>query len=56
MNIDLFIFNLIHGLAGKWMWLDYFGMFCAEYFEYFLLFALAIFLVVNAQYHFIVKG
>src|SRR3989344_5225703 len=29
------------------MWLDYFGMFCAEYFECFLLFALAIFLVVN---------
>ncbi len=47
MNIDLYIFNLINGFAGKWAWLDYAAMFFAEYFEYFLFLALALFLAVN---------
>lgn len=47
MNIDLYIFNLINGLAGRWAWLDYFGMFCAEYLGYILLAVLAIFLCIN---------
>jgi undecaprenyl-diphosphatase len=47
MNIDLYIFNLINGLAVKWQWLDYSAMFFAKYFEYFLWFCLALFLIVN---------
>ena len=47
MNIDLYFFNLINGFAGKWAWLDCFGIFCAKYLGYVLLFVLLIFLVVN---------
>jgi undecaprenyl-diphosphatase len=45
MNIDLYIFHLINGFAGKWQWLDYFGMFCAEYLGYVLMFVLFLFLL-----------
>lgn len=47
MNIDLYLFNLINGFAGKWRWLDYTGMFCAQYLGYFLLLLLFLFLVIN---------
>jgi undecaprenyl-diphosphatase len=47
INSDLYLFNLINGFAGKWAWLDYFGMFCAEYLGYVLLFVLVLFLAVN---------
>ncbi len=61
MNLDLYLFNLIHpvkfldtkvfnwvnGFAGKWVWLDYFGIFCADYLGYILLFILAILLLIN---------
>lgn len=47
MNIDLYLFNLINQFAGRWAWLDYFGIFCAEYLGYVLLFVLAIFLLIN---------
>ena len=47
MNIDLYLFDLINGFAGKRQWLDYLAMFFAQYFEYFLLLALLIFLLVN---------
>jgi len=47
MNIDLYLFNLVNGLAGRWAWLDYFSIFCAEYLGYILLFVLALFLAVN---------
>ncbi len=47
MNLDLYIFNLINGLAGKWKFLDFLGIFFAEYFEYFLLFCLILFLFIN---------
>ena len=47
MNIDLYLFNLINGFAGRWAWLDYLGMFLAQYFEYFLWLCLLIFLAVN---------
>ncbi|MGA2418400.1 MAG: phosphatase PAP2 family protein [Candidatus Staskawiczbacteria bacterium] len=47
MNFDLLIFNFINGFAGKWTWLDYFAMFCAEYLGYVLLFVLFLFLVIN---------
>jgi len=49
MNIDLYIFNLINGLAGKWAWLDYVEMFFAQYFEWFLWIALIIFLLINIK-------
>jgi len=49
MNIDLYLFNIIHGLSGKWQWLDYAGIFFAKYCEYFLWLALAIFLLVNIK-------
>lgn len=47
MNLDLYIFNLIHGLAEKWVWLDFLGVLFAKYFEYFLLACLLAFLAVN---------
>lgn len=47
MNLDLYIFNLINGLADKWTWLDYSAIFFAKYFEYFLLFILFLFLVLG---------
>lgn len=47
MNIDLYFFNLINGLAGRWQWLDYLAMFFAQYLEYFLLLGLILFLVFN---------
>lgn len=47
MNLDLYLFNLINGFAGKSQWLDYLAMFFAKYFEYFLILALLIFLAVN---------
>lgn len=46
-NLDLYIFNLINGFAGRWAWLDFLGMFFAQYFEYFLWLGLLIFLAVN---------
>ena len=46
MNLDLLTFNWINGLAGKWGFLDFVGVFWAKYFEYFLLFSLIIFLLL----------
>lgn len=34
--MDLFLFNLINGLAGKRRWLDYIGIFFARYLGYIL--------------------
>jgi len=45
--LDSYLFNFINQSAGKWAWLDYIAMFFAKYFEYFLLLALLLFLVVN---------
>ncbi|MGD0576985.1 MAG: phosphatase PAP2 family protein [Candidatus Staskawiczbacteria bacterium] len=47
INLDLLVFNFVNGFAGKWMWLDYLGMFFALYFEYFLWLVLLLFLAVN---------
>ncbi len=46
MDLDLYFFNLINGFAKKQKWLDYFGIFCANYLGYFL----AIFLFGYAVY------
>ena len=34
--MDLISFNLIHGIAGKWQFFDWFGIFLANYLGYFL--------------------
>lgn len=47
MKLDLYLFSIINGLAGKWLWLDAAGIFFARYFEYFLLAALLVLLVKN---------
>jgi len=43
--LDLEIFNVINGFAGKWPWLDSLGIFCAVYLGYILLFCLVLFLI-----------
>lgn len=45
VNIDIYVFQLINGLAGKWIWLDTLGIFFAEYFEYILVLCLFLFLL-----------
>ncbi|OGZ84161.1 MAG: hypothetical protein A2599_00630 [Candidatus Staskawiczbacteria bacterium RIFOXYD1_FULL_39_28] len=47
MYIDLYLFNLVHGFARRWEWLDYFGIFFAKYLEYFLLACLLVLLAVS---------
>ena len=47
MNIDLYLFNLINQFAGRWVWLDYVAMFCADYLGYVLLLLLLVLLAVN---------
>jgi len=47
MNIDLYLFNLINQFAGRWVWLDYVAMFCADYLGYILLLLLLVLLAVN---------
>ncbi len=49
MNIDIFLFNKINGLAGKSACLDGTAIFFARYFEYFLIFVLLLSLVKNAR-------
>ncbi|KKP32693.1 MAG: hypothetical protein A2312_03895 [Candidatus Staskawiczbacteria bacterium RIFOXYB2_FULL_32_9] len=48
MNLDLYLFNLINGLAGKYAWLDTLAIFVAENSEYIL----AVFLVMILIYNF----
>ncbi len=43
--MDLYLFNLINGFAGKWAWLDFVGVFFAQYLEYVLILFL-IFLLI----------
>lgn len=45
--MDLFLFNLINQFALKWFWLDVFGIYFAEYFEYVVVFCLILFLVIK---------
>lgn len=45
--MDSYLFWKINQLAGKWLWLDFLGIFLAKYFEYFVLFGLLVFLAVN---------
>ena len=55
--MDLFLFQQINQLAGKWAVLDGLGIFFAKYFQYFLVFFLILFLVKNLKkYWFMVFG
>ena len=47
MSLDFYLFNQINQFAGRWAWLDYFGMFCAEYLGYVLLFVLILSLAIS---------
>lgn len=47
--MDLYIFNLINNLAGKWVWLDKLTVFLAIYSEYVLLFILAVFFALKLK-------
>ena len=40
--MDLYLFNIIHGLAGKWKIFDWLGIFLADYIGYFLILAVLI--------------
>lgn len=37
MNVDLYFLNLINGFAKRYLWLDYLGIFFAEYLGYILI-------------------
>jgi undecaprenyl-diphosphatase len=50
--MDLYLFNLINGFAGKWAWLDFLGVFFAQYFEYILLFTLFSLLTLKFKKYF----
>ena len=45
--MDKYLFDLINGFAGKWVWLDKVGVFLAIYSEYILLLILIVFLFLN---------
>ncbi|MEK7596441.1 MAG: phosphatase PAP2 family protein [Patescibacteria group bacterium] len=34
--MDFYLFNVIHGLSGKWLFLDWSAVFFADYFGYFI--------------------
>ncbi|OGZ64102.1 MAG: hypothetical protein A3A98_03920 [Candidatus Staskawiczbacteria bacterium RIFCSPLOWO2_01_FULL_40_39] len=46
MIVDADIFYFINGFAGKWQWLDWLGIFFAQYLGYILLFSLLVFLLI----------
>ena len=43
-------FEQINGLVGKYMWLDVSGIFFAQYFEYVLIFCIAVFLFLPIRF------
>lgn len=45
--MDYYFFQLINNLAGRWRFLDLFGIFCAKYLIFAMFFAAACFLVVR---------
>ena len=50
--MDLYIFNLINQYAGRWAWLDFLGVFFAQYLEYVLLFILFLLLIIEFKKYF----
>jgi len=49
LNIDLIIFQYMNDFAGRYLWLDTFGIFFAEYAEYVLIGTLPIFLLIATK-------
>lgn len=49
MDLDFFLFRTINSFAGRWFWLDLIGIFFADYFGYFLVVAVFIFLLINKR-------
>ena len=49
MSTDLYLFNFINNFAGKWNWLDFLGIFFAEYLCYVLLFILLLLLFIDVK-------
>lgn len=47
MILDLYVFKLVNGFAGKWFLLDFLGIFFAKYLGYFLIYFLLFFLIIN---------
>ena len=45
--MDLYLFQQINQFAGRWAWLDFLGIFFAEYFGYLLVAFLILFLVAD---------
>jgi len=45
VTIDVYLFNIINGLVGKWPILDFLAIFFAVYFGYILIFLLLLFLI-----------
>lgn len=45
--MDLSLFNLINGFADKWVWLDFLGIFFAQYSAYILILLMALFLIIR---------
>lgn len=42
-NLDLYFFRAINGLAKRWLWMDYVGIFCAVYLIWFMAAAALVF-------------
>lgn len=50
MGFDFWLFQQINGLAGRWDWLDFLGIFLASYFQYFVVLALIVFLFIGKDH------
>ena len=49
MRFDVVLFNVIHGLAGQSKFLDWFGVFLADYLSYFLILG---FIIIFIRYRY----
>ncbi|MFZ4631776.1 MAG: phosphatase PAP2 family protein [Patescibacteria group bacterium] len=55
MNFDLIIFFALNNLAGKNIWLDYFGIFLADYLGYVLIVVFLIYIILALRDKSLVK-
>ncbi len=47
--MDFYFFQLINNLAGKWLALDWFGIFCAEYLIFIMVFLVIVWTIFNKK-------
>ena len=47
MQVDFWLFQQINGLAGKFAWLDWLGIFLASYYQYLVVGALLLFIFIS---------